>query len=51
MGVVGKFELPEAEGIYEYKGKIKEAVSNRSFFINEPGKKKSKIQKIVDDIL
>jgi len=51
MGVVGKFELPEAEALYEFKGKIKEIVSNRSFFINEPDKKKPRIQKIVDDVL
>tara|TARA_Y100000310_G_C20646652_1_gene797027 strand:- start:240 stop:1613 length:1374 start_codon:yes stop_codon:yes gene_type:complete len=38
IGVVGKFELPEAKAVYEKEGKIKQANSNRSFFINEPGK-------------
>jgi hypothetical protein len=37
IGVVGKFELPEAHAFYEKEGKIKEALSNRSFYINEPG--------------
>lgn len=36
IGIVGKFELPKARAIYEKEGKIKEAESNRSFFINEP---------------
>ncbi|MDP3026287.1 MAG: hypothetical protein Q8N63_01155 [Nanoarchaeota archaeon] len=36
IGVVGKFELPKARAVYEKEGKIKEAESNRSFFINEP---------------
>ena len=38
IGVVGKFELPEAKAIYEKQGKIKRTESNRSFFINEPKK-------------
>jgi len=38
IGVVGKFELPEAKAVYEKEGKIKQANSNRSFFINEPNK-------------
>lgn len=32
MGLVGKFELPQAEAIYEYEGKIKETSSNRTFY-------------------
>lgn len=35
VGVVGKFELPSARAVYERDGKIKEATSNRAFFINE----------------
>lgn len=35
IGVMGKFELPSAEAIYEYQGKIKEAQSNRAFYLNE----------------
>ena len=38
IGVVGKFELPSAKALYEKEGKIKEATSNRSFYINEPKK-------------
>jgi len=38
IGIVGRFELPEARVVYEKEGKIKEATSNRSFFINEPDK-------------
>ena len=38
IGVVGRFELPEARAVYEKQGKIKEMTSNRSFFINEPDK-------------
>jgi len=36
IGVVGRFELPNAHAIYEKEGKVKEATSNRSFYINEP---------------
>ncbi len=36
IGVVGRFELPHAKVIYERDGKINEAFSNRSFYINEP---------------
>jgi len=36
IGVVGRFELPEAKAFYEKEGKIKETFSNRSFYINEP---------------
>jgi len=36
IGVVGRFELPEAKAIYEHEGEIKEASSNRSFYVNEP---------------
>jgi len=35
VGVVGRFELPSSHATYEKEGKIKEAESNRSFFINE----------------
>jgi hypothetical protein len=38
VGVVGKFELPSAMMTYEKDGKIKEATSNRSFYVNEPQK-------------
>jgi len=36
IGVVGRFELPSAKAVYEKEGKLKEAESNRSFYINEP---------------
>ncbi len=36
VGVVGRFELPEAKATYEKEGKVKHSVSNRSFFVNEP---------------
>ena len=39
IGIVGKFELPEAEAIYEYEGKPKETTSNVAFYINEPKEK------------
>jgi len=32
VSVVGRFELPAAEAIYEYLGKIKDAQSNKAFF-------------------
>ncbi len=38
IGVVGKFELPSATAVYEKDGNIKDARSNRAFFINEPKK-------------
>lgn len=38
IGVVGKFELPPAKVIYERDGEIKDNVSNKSYFINEPKK-------------
>lgn len=41
IGVVGKFELPKARATYEKSGRIKEAESNRSFFINEPKRQAS----------
>ncbi|VVB78848.1 Uncharacterised protein [uncultured archaeon] len=40
IGVVGKFELPPAKVIYEKDGQVKDNVSNRAFFVNEPGKHK-----------
>ena len=36
MKIIGKFELPSATAMYEMEGKLHEAKSNRSFFINEP---------------
>lgn len=42
IGVVGKFELPQAGAIYEYLGKIKEATSNVAFFINNGKARASK---------
>ncbi len=36
IGVVGRFELPSARATYEKEGKLKNTISNRSFFINEP---------------
>ena len=36
IGVVGKFELPNARATYEKSGRLKEVESNRSFFINQP---------------
>ena len=36
IGVVGKFELPEAKAVYEKDGQIKEVYSNRAFYVNEP---------------
>ncbi len=38
IGVVGRYELPSTEAIYEYKGRIKEASSNRAFLLNETKK-------------
>jgi hypothetical protein len=35
IGMVGRFELPRAEAIYEFEGKIKEASSNDAFYSNE----------------
>jgi hypothetical protein len=39
IGVMGRFELPSAEAIYEFQGKIKEAQSNRAIYVNEPAKR------------
>jgi len=36
IGVVGRFELPEAKAVYEREGVVKEVSSNRSFYVNEP---------------
>jgi hypothetical protein len=36
IGVVGRFELPDAKAVYEKDKKIKEVYSNKSFYINEP---------------
>ena len=35
IGIVGKFALPAATGIYERDGEIKETISNRAFFVAE----------------
>lgn len=35
VGVIGRFALPRAVGIYEKKGKIEETSSNKVFFLNE----------------
>ena len=35
---IGKFEIPEATGVYEREGKIHETSSNKVFFITEPRK-------------
>ena len=35
IGVVGKFELPEAKAVYEDEGEVKEAISNRSFYLRD----------------
>jgi len=37
IGVVGKFALPSATAIFDKEGKIKEAESNRAFFVSEAG--------------
>jgi hypothetical protein len=34
VGLVGRFELPKAEAIYEFEGNLKEARSNEAFFSN-----------------
>lgn len=38
IGIVGKFELPPATAIYERDGDVKEASSNRVFFLSEKRK-------------
>jgi hypothetical protein len=43
IGVLGKFALPEATGIYEKDGKIHESQSNKTFFISE--QKKGEVEK------
>ena len=35
VGVLGKFELPAAEAVYEKKGRSKSMNSNRAFFLSE----------------
>ncbi|MEK6898194.1 MAG: hypothetical protein AABX28_02435 [Nanoarchaeota archaeon] len=39
VGVLGKFALPSATAIYEIDGEIREAESNRAFFISEQRKR------------
>lgn len=43
IGVVGRFELPNAHAIYEKEGQMKETLSNRSFYINEPKEKYTQV--------
>ncbi len=38
VGVIGRFELPPATGIFERNNKVHETHSNRAFFVNEPKK-------------
>ena len=38
IGFVGRFELPPAAAVYEREGDVKEATSNRVFFMSEPKK-------------
>jgi hypothetical protein len=35
IGIVGRFELPPARGVYEREGKVKETTSNKVFFESE----------------
>ena len=36
IGIMGRFELPETRAVYEDEGELKEAISNRSFYVNNP---------------
>ncbi len=40
IGIVGRFELPAANAVYERDGEMKDAFSNRAFFVNEPEKRR-----------
>lgn len=40
IGIVGRFELPPAKAFYEREGEMKDALSNKAFFINEPSSRK-----------
>lgn len=42
IGILGKFALPSATAIFERDGKIKEAISNRAFFMAEQRAEKKK---------
>ncbi len=44
VGVLGKFALPTATAIYEKEGEIREAESNKTFFIAEQSRGKEKIE-------
>jgi len=46
IGVFGRFELPEADAIYNFRGQLKRATSNRAFYINEPNAKNPVVRKI-----
>ena len=39
IAVMGRFELPSGRAVYEKNGKVKEASSNKAYFINEPREK------------
>ena len=36
IGIMGRFELPETRAVYEDEGELKETISNRSFYVNNP---------------
>ncbi|MDD5193251.1 MAG: hypothetical protein PHF67_01560 [Candidatus Nanoarchaeia archaeon] len=38
IGVFGKFELPVARATYQLNGELKEATSNKAFYVNKPKK-------------
>jgi len=40
IGVLGKFALPRATGVYEKEGVVKEVQSNQAFFVVEPRAKR-----------
>ena len=50
MGVIGRFELPLARAVFDYKGKLMEMTSNKAVFVNEPAKRKSDIKKAIDEM-
>jgi len=43
IGILGKFILPSATAIFEREGKIKEAESNKAFFVSEQKAEKNKV--------
>ncbi|MDP2925152.1 MAG: hypothetical protein Q8N99_02145 [Nanoarchaeota archaeon] len=40
IGIIGRFELPPAKAIYERDGIIKDTVSNKAYFINNPARRR-----------